>query len=365
MTRGAHREKGWIGRFLDWWGGALRGALPPSLSRALGFEDDVLLLRQEPGRVAFWRLSGGRNERIGEVSVVAGEAGAPPLAAAVRQAPSIVLRLSPDLGLRKTVRLPAAAAENLDEVLAFEMERQTPFRADKVHFYYENLSAGEDGLSLDLSVVPRAPVQEWLDRLTTWGLRPDIVDLADDKPFRNPAPSRNLVPPERRSERASPVRTLNAVLLVAMLLAALLAVWSPRLWLERRSDALQAEIADLRPEVEDRLRARRLAAGDRTGLLNAVADKASAPVASQILERLSAILPDDTWIQQFNIVDGRVELQGSTSSAATLVPILEGAPEIASVAFRTAVSRDAVSGRENFEFIAELARAAGGKATKP
>ena len=47
---------------------------------------------------------------------------------------AIVLKLENHQGLRKQIKLPMAAAENLQQVIAFEMDRMTPFKSDQVYF---------------------------------------------------------------------------------------------------------------------------------------------------------------------------------------------------------------------------------------
>ncbi len=90
----------------------------------------------------------GRDTRpLGEVTISpAGLAGRPDsgqrdaVAKIVRGARArfaeVVLKMPRDKVLRRLVDLPAAAAENLREVLGFEMDRHTPFNADEVYFDY-------------------------------------------------------------------------------------------------------------------------------------------------------------------------------------------------------------------------------------
>ena len=77
---------------------------------------------------------------------------------------------------------------------------------------------------------------------------------------------------------------------------------------------------------------------------------------ARLLEELSRILPDDTFLGQFNVVDGLVEIEGSTASAAALVPRLEASAMFAAVRFRAPVAAEAVSRRERFHFALELAQ---------
>ena len=65
------------------------------------------------------------------------------------------LLLPASSGLRRTLLLPAAARERLREVLAFEIERQTPFAIGDVLYDGRVLGVRDDGqLQAELVVVP-------------------------------------------------------------------------------------------------------------------------------------------------------------------------------------------------------------------
>ena len=64
------------------------------------------------------------------------------------KATEVVLRLPPEKVLQPTVRLPIAAAERLEEVMAQEMDRHTPFHASEV--FYDWRIRGSD---LDLEQI--------------------------------------------------------------------------------------------------------------------------------------------------------------------------------------------------------------------
>ena len=68
-----------------------------------------------------------------------------------------LLELPAERVLQRTVDLPLAAAENLREVLGFEMDRHTPFKAEDVAFDYHIVSTDRQTkrLLVDLTVAPR------------------------------------------------------------------------------------------------------------------------------------------------------------------------------------------------------------------
>ena len=72
--------------------------------------------------------------------------------------------------------LPAAAADNLQQVLKYEIERQLPFRRDEV--FYDYLLSGKKGdkVSLYLFAIPKRNLAGLLDLLSSLGIKPYGVE---------------------------------------------------------------------------------------------------------------------------------------------------------------------------------------------
>ena len=72
--------------------------------------------------------------------------------------------------MHKTLDLPLAAAENLREVLTFEMDRQTPFTADQVYFDYQIVQRDNTNgrISVEMTAVHRADVDTAIQRAAAW-----------------------------------------------------------------------------------------------------------------------------------------------------------------------------------------------------
>ena len=68
----------------------------------------------------------------------------------------VVLRLDPALAIVQPVELPLVAEENLGQVLAYQMDRETPFTADRVYFDYRVVDRDRPAqlLGAELVVIP-------------------------------------------------------------------------------------------------------------------------------------------------------------------------------------------------------------------
>jgi general secretion pathway protein L len=86
------------------------------------------------------------------------------------------LAVSGDLGFFREMALPAAAGENLAQVVGYELDRFLPLPAAQVFYDYQVLNQTETGINLLLMALPREPVEECLDLLTRVGLRPVALE---------------------------------------------------------------------------------------------------------------------------------------------------------------------------------------------
>ncbi|MFQ5953721.1 MAG: PilN domain-containing protein, partial [Kiloniellales bacterium] len=80
-----------------------------------------------------------------------------------------------------------------------------------------------------------------------------------------------------------------------------------------------------------------------------------APSPLRILDALSRLLPDDTWLMQIGIAGDKVTLEGRTSSSATLVGLIEASPVFGEVTYLSPVTRERGGAFERFNFSVKLA----------
>jgi general secretion pathway protein L len=59
-----------------------------------------------------------------------------------------------------------------------------------------------------------------------------------------------------------------------------------------------------------------------------------------MLQQLTKLLPDGTWLQDLNISEDAVDINGYSIHAADLVPPLENSPYFTQVEFTAPITRD-------------------------
>src|ERR1700694_2078306 len=168
---------------LAWWGGQLADCVPQQWRR-FGFSGhDALVIApvgpiaDGPEIVTISLRRNGREDPLGRYGLATGD-----LLDLPRPADNpAVLRLAEADVLSKTVTLPLAAERDLAQVLAFEMDRETPFDADEVFWTHSMVRRDQERgrLSARLLLVPRAHLSTLLDALGKAGILPKRAEIGD------------------------------------------------------------------------------------------------------------------------------------------------------------------------------------------
>ncbi len=344
--------------FWRWWTGELAAVLPDRFAR--GSRVPVLALEGGEVVVVEPRSAAGPTARVALESLDPAQARAAVGAMLERAGESrgrARLRLARDEALVRRVSMPAATEENLAQVVGFEMDRLTPFRAEDVYFDQHVVSrdsaAGQIGVHL--AVARRELVDARVARLRELGVSVQGVSARDE--VGNGAAGLDLLPSEQRGERESPnerlVRRSLAIAVVLLLFAALvLPAWQKREAIiamhpsvakaKQEAEAADALVRTLERQVAD---------------YNFVQAKRHSPPALAYLEDVSRLLPDNTWVQQFDLRTAgksrEVQITGETTSSSKLIEILEQSTLLQNATPKGSVTRGSQPGTERFMIAAE------------
>lgn len=279
----------------------------------------------------------------------------------------LVLLLPAASVLRRELTLPLAARNDLRQVLAFELDRQTPFTAAQVYWAPHAVAtpATAGHFHTELVVVTRATLDPLLAHLLEQGLAVDAVDVASG----GGRLGINLLPPTQMPRHARPRRRLN--LLLAAGCVVLLALMLGQ-WLHNRRVALaqmQATVAGMHGEAQQ-VAALRQRLQDNAGAAGFLAQRKRHTVAMlSLLQEVTARLPDNAWLERFSVDNtGQIGLQGQSQQAAKLLDALKDSPLIRDAGFQGSIQPDPTTGKERFYLVAhvrEPAADAAGKANPP
>jgi general secretion pathway protein L len=82
--------------------------------------------------------------------------------------------------------------------------------------------------------------------------------------------------------------------------------------------------------------------------------KRSSPSVLEVIDRLSELIPDHSWLFRFELQKGKLSIQGESVAATELIALLEAAETFANVSFSAPVQQNPRSGLERFSLTAEV-----------
>jgi general secretion pathway protein L len=339
-----------IAEFLTWWRQQLLDIVPERLRQGGGAGANALVVDAAvPGVLTLLRRRRGADMRIGQTRL--DEAGDVALRAALNARPAgepVLLRPSRAAVLERVVKLPLAAERDPERVLAYDMERLTPFTADEVYwgFTVESRDKARGQLGLRVALVPRGGVADLMERLTACGGRPSLIE----------APTSRGMRPIRLSHADAPSGWLSTRTAAAVLgVLAFLVIASPFIRQSLDLDAAQSALADLAPRLHevDTLRARINGAG--TGGDAVASETRRLGDMLGALAAVTDILPDDSYLTEFAMRERKMTLSGQSASAPKLISALSADPRIRNPAFTAPVTKADNNKLDVFSIRAELA----------
>lgn len=340
-------------KFFQWWGGELAFLVPRAVRQRL---------RERHGSVVLLPVAQGFDVSLlddaGQILIQRHiDANQPDSFQQLKnQYPSfekaeIVLRLSADLALQKLIYLPAAAQENLQQVVGFELDRYTPFNAEQVYFTLLPLGQTEhQQIRVLLIAAPKAQLDRQLETLASLGVQPHRVDCAPAlTSYPQSAAAYNLLPARFRpqtSKFSQSIHWLMSILVVLLSCAAL--VWP--VWQEGQAvDSLKARIKQLEKQnhIVDAQQSEIDAIHAETQKLIDI--KSNSPAVLAVLNELSHLLNDETWLTHMHFADNQLQIQGQSPAASTLISTLEASDFFSNVSFVSPLTQDKTTGRERFQ----------------
>jgi Tfp pilus assembly protein PilN len=178
--------------------------------------------------------------------------------------------------------------------------------------------------------------------------------------IRGASPFINLLPPEERWQPRAGVRLpVYGLSATAALLAFTLASHA---WIERAlyGRALERALRRLEVPAQQLRRQNQETTSLERHALTLESLRAGTWQKLHLLQELTKVLPEGTWLQQLNISEDTVEINGYSNRAAELVPPLENSPYFTQVEFTAPITRDNQN-REVFRIRMRLKQAAARK----
>ena len=263
------------------------------------------------------------------------------------------LILRPERFLFRPLELPKRASEFLDGIVRSQIDRLTPWSANDAVFGWTRAEdAGADRIVVTVAATARAMVAPYVRTLTTLGV--ESIAVSTLLPGPEAVPVRVLDAKGRTAVNPRIVRhVLLAVFVVTGLGAA--AAGGAATVLGARLEAQQDQLAR-------QIAARRGAALTGPGALDPATAalralerrKHEAPSSVMVLEQLSQVLPDHTYVTELRIEGDKLRLVGVTRDAPSLIGLIERTQHFTRATFFAPTTRSPTDVGERFHIEAQI-----------
>lgn len=332
---------GRIHRFYAWWIYELSSVLTRKQAK------------ERPWRTMLYQCANGlriisnSDGRIKEIAMLAHDAGGDAIADArrsvigKRDTNQILLRLAPSQVVRRTLRVPRAAADLLNSVVENKVETIVAWPVENTYFGYRVVAddpASSDQIDTEIIATTKTLVDSALQRAQELGLSPRAVDFAEAPEDASQVEILKLEQ-DPVTRTAARVKVALAGLVVCSLLAGGFGLY--RLWdLQTQFDELDGKIAAVMSKVDDikKLNDENTKIKDQRERLAKM--KLDNRPAMELIEALSRALPDTAYLDEFEIHDGEARMVGKSADPTGLIGELESTPEFEDVRFAAPTTRE-------------------------
>ena len=346
-------------RFLTWWGSELREMLPFRPSGRLAAGKRRLVIAFEGDRRALLDERGGKVTRIdtapsGDVDAMA-QLRRRTLALSRSTRAPVGLRLPRDACLVRSLRFPVAVRDQLGRMLALDLERATPLKANDVLFGWTVTPAPGDGgkeLMVEQVVAKRSAIEAAVAEAGGAGYEIEFIDGVRDGGISYGV---NLLD-SQTDAGAGTARggALRSLLAVVLLILAGLGAW---LFIARQQSALDSvdrQVEAARTAVAKASKGAGQAGGASKRLSELWALRDSRPLAIAVWNEVTRLLPDTAFATDLTIDGKALALSGAAQSAASLIGVLRASPLFSEVSLASPVIYDDALGLERFDIRATI-----------
>ncbi len=339
-------KQGRITVFLHWWGRELLAMLPSPLALLPGMTHKIISLSPEGDDFTVRLVLGDKHRELGSLS----QTGICDQVARQRtDGAECVLRMPAVQGLRRQAQIAVSALPRGFDVVAGEIERQTPFSPDQVYVGYrvEEAVDARGRVMAHLALIPCANADRMLKSLSSLGVTPDRISLADDAGANLIGDTVHIL---KNVHRNPPPKVLLACVCGLLLIALISPLW-------RNASVLseyQVKLVALRQATQS-MAERDDGAGDpQAQMVWLAAQRNQRPPVVFLLNAISTALPDDAYLAQFELAGTTLSLHGVAASAPGLVAPLEALAIVKKVEFSAPILRDPGAGLEQFQLTIQL-----------
>jgi len=306
-----------IGAILNAWTGSVAAAIIAGFDRIVS-PRVVRLVEDDDG--AFTVEAAAKSDNVpARIGFSDGTLSAPNLAPLFRGS-RVEIVLQPKRFLFRPLELPARAADFLDGIVRAQIDRLTPWSASEAVFGCSPpTESGTESITTVIAATTRKVAMSYVEAVS--GFHPAAIAVCTDVAERNAGRVKVF---EQKARGHLDAARLSRVLLIVLGIVAVASLVSVTV-AAYVSDNLATQESALARQISARRAAIRAGGdgGDRSPIAVLERRKHETPASVIVLEALSQVLPDHTYVTELHLAGTKLQIVGITRDAPSLISLIE------------------------------------------
>jgi general secretion pathway protein L len=331
-----------IGAILNAWTGSVAVAIIAGFGRMVS-PRVVRLVEDDDG--AFTVEAAAKSDNApARIGFADGALSAPNLAPLFRGS-RVEIVLQPRRFLFRPLELPARAADFLDGIVRAQIDRLTPWSASEAVFGCSPpTESGPESITTVIAATTRKVAMSYVQAVS--GFHPAAIAVCTDVAERNAGRVKVF---EQKARGHLDAARLSRVLLIVLGVVAAASLVSV-VGAAYVSDNLATQESALARQISARRAAIRAGGdgGDRSPTAVLERRKHETPASVIVLEALSQVLPDHTYVTELHLAGTKLQIVGITRDAPSLISLIEQSGHFTRATFYAPTTRSPSDPGERF-----------------
>jgi general secretion pathway protein L len=260
--------------------------------------------------------------------------------------------LQPNRFMVRVLELPRRASDFLEGIVRAQIDRLTPWSAADAAFgWHPSTEAGNERIAVTIVATSRTSITPFIDAAAALGADLIVVSAGLQEPLPDAAAIKIC---EQKIARQLGLRRTRRALIGLLAAGSAIAAASIAAntviggMIEARSDELTSRISERRAALQQ--------GHDRASdaVLELERRKHATPSSAIIIEALSRVLPDDTYLTELRILGDKVQIVGVSKDAPSLIRLIEQTHHFSRAAFFAPTTRSPTETGEHFSIEAHI-----------
>lgn len=264
----------------------------------------------------------------------------------------VQLVLQPNRFMFRLLELPRRASDFLEGIIRAQIDRLTPWSAADVAFgWYPSTDTSNDRMAVTIAATARMLIAPFISAIAGLGADTIVVSAALQQPRPDIAAIKIC---EQKAGRVAGQRRIRRILIGLLAAAGVFCAVSVA-----ASAVIGGVIEAQRDELTRRIAERRAAIqlghdGASEAALDLQRHKHETPSSVIVIEALSRVLPDDTYLTEFRILGDKLQIVGVTRDAPALIRLIEQTSHFTRATFFAPTTRSPSESGEHFSIEAHI-----------